>query len=328
MKLFTILTFIFVFTQIICSQENMPSKLGNQRMSWAVGLSEEDRLKMESLWKEIGEDLKDDKNPFAGTYGKTGYGSGYFLRWSVNKGFILIPYFDQNLIVDFSYGKVEITKDSEIILIPQKEMQGNGRELKITPRIWIPVKNGEFIIPKDQIAFFGNYYGGFGEFNGFPRKRNCDECGTFARRMSDNQMNVENTFIAPPNYLKFIKQPIEAQITYIGKKRISFDVTASCCGFEEKSSALSVKINAGRKQGVTRGLLFLLVDDGDDFSQVLKVTRVGEKTSEAIIFRVLDKNGKETYDGEEYDSKSESYNKIPFPPIRIGTKVTTSPIVQ
>jgi hypothetical protein len=143
------------------------------KINFYVVLSSEDRKKMETLWDEIGEKLKTEKNSLAGTYIESGYESGYLLRWSTEKGFVLIPYFDQSMIADFSYGKVEITKDSETILIPEQEMSGTGRRLIKTPRVWIPVKNGEFLVYKQQIASFGDYYGGFGEFNGFPRKVLC-----------------------------------------------------------------------------------------------------------------------------------------------------------
>jgi hypothetical protein len=327
---------LFLFQTINSQQKNYSElewqpelpKLGNNKSSFLVGLMPEDKKKMETLWNEIGEALKTEQNELAGTYAEIGYGSGYFLRWSTREGFILIPYFDQHLIVDFSYGKVEINENSEVIFTPEQEMRGKGRRFVKTPRIWIPVKNAEFLVYKEQIASFGNYYGGFDKFNGFPRKILCDECGTFARRVDDKKNDVKNSFLAPPKYLKFIKKPISGQITRIGKRWKTKNRTASCCQFETDVSALPVSINVGRKQGATRNLLFLLINAGNNFDQILKITRVNEKTSEGIVFRVLDKNGKENYDGGIYDNKSESYNQIPFPPIKIGTKVTTSPIVQ
>src|SRR5687768_15033715 len=66
--------------------------------SWDLALEPADRKRMLSLWDSIGEDLKTEKNELAGTFLKGGYNSGYFLRWSVAKGFVVVPYFDQNLI--------------------------------------------------------------------------------------------------------------------------------------------------------------------------------------------------------------------------------------
>lgn len=303
-------------------------KFKDYKSSFFVGLPPEDKKKMETLWNEIGEDLKSERSGFAGTYAETGYSSGYFLRWSTRKGFVLISYFDQHIVDDFSYGDAAFNQDSEVIFTPRREMGGTGRMFAATPRVWIPVKNGEFLVYKEQIVGFGNYYGGFGEFNGFPRKRLCDECGTFAARADDDRKSVNNSFLAPPKYVKFIKKPISGRITRVGRRWKTKNKIVSCCDFESDASALSVSINVGRKHGVTKKLLFLPVDAGDDFGQILKITRVNEKTSEGIVFRALDENGRENYDGKIYDAKSKSYNQIAFPPIGVGTKVTTSPIVR
>jgi hypothetical protein len=283
---------------------------------------------METRWDEIGEDLKTEKNSYAGTFIESGYEGGYLLRWSTAKGFVLIPYFDQSMIADFSYGKVEITKDSEIILIPEQEMSGSGRRLIKTPRVWIPVKNAEFLVYKQQIADFGDYYGGFGQFNGFPRKVLCEGCGHFARRFSDIESKPIVSFLAPPKYLKYIKNPIKAKIMFVGKRRVIKSMIASCCSFEAKASATNVLINAGSKQGVKKNLLFLLIDAGSNFDQVVKITRINKNFSHAVVLRVLDEKGKENYDGDIYDSKSESYNKIAFPPLRVGINVTTSALAK
>jgi hypothetical protein len=298
------------------------------KINFYVVLSSEDRKKMETLWDEIGENLKTEKNSLAGTYIESGYESGYLLRWSTEKGFVLIPYFDQSMIADFSYGKVEITEDSETILIPEQEMSGTGRRLIKTPRVWIPVKNGEFLVYKQQIASFGDYYGGFGEFNGFPRKVLCDGCGRFARRFDDTRNKTNVSFLAPPRYLKFIKKPITAKIMFVGKRRVIKSTIASCCTFEVKASATNVLINAGSRQGVRKNLLFLLVDAGNNFNQVVKIIRTNKNSSQAVVLRVLDEKGKENYHGDIYDSKSESYNKIPFPPLRVGINVTTSALAK
>jgi cell shape-determining protein MreC len=136
------------------------------------------------------------------------------------------------------------------------------------------------------------------------------------------------SFLAPPKYLKFIKKPITAKILFVGKRYITKSTVASCCEFEVKASATSILINAGSNQGVRKNLLFLLVDAGDNFSQVIKITRINKNSSQAVVLRELDEKGKENYNGEIYDRTSESYNKIPFPPIRVGMKVTTSPLTD
>lgn len=325
MRFSILFLFTFLLTHNIYSQDDLPSKSDNYEMSWYIPLSDEDKSQMKKIWKEIGEDLETDKNPLTGTFGERGYQGGYFLRWSVNKGFILIPYYDQNMISDFSYGKVEVTKDNEIILSPEKDLSLNSIIFRSTPRTWIPMKYGEYLVRKEEVNSFGDYFGGFGEFNGFPRKQLCDGCSTFAERMDEKRKDLNVSFFAPKQYINFIKQPINGEIISIGKRWKTKSYESSCCRFETESSALSVSVNVGKKHGVTKNLLFLLIESGDNFSQILKITKVSKNTSEGIIYRTLDENGNETYDGK-YDNESDSSPKIPFPPIRIGTKITTSPV--
>jgi hypothetical protein len=281
---------------------------------------------MTLLWDKIGQSLTQEKHDVGGTFADAGYEWGYFLRFSPKSGFILIPYWDENMISDYSYGRVELTKDSEVVFIPEKEMSGNGRGLRITPKIWVPVKNGEFIIRKEEMPSFGDFYGGFGEFNGFPRKLSCDGCGAFARRVDESQNNPVSQFIAPKKYLRFIRKPIEAKIIYVGRKYKGIRMGVG--GISEQSSITAVRISVGERSGVKKGLMFLMINAGDNFSQVLKVTRVYNRMSEGEVIRSIDKKGIEAYDGNEYDKTTESYIKVPFPPVQVGMKITTSPIVN
>jgi len=294
----------------------LPAQSQGTETTWnnGVGLNSlyvpipEMKGEIESRWNEIGEDVKTEKNPLTGTYAELGSESGYFLRWSTKKGFILIPYFDQSMVVDYSYGKVVITPDSEIKLIPEKEFTGRGRWYRKTPKVWIPAINGAFLVPKVQFTSFVDYFGGYGQFNGFPRKKFCDGCGTFAARQ-DMDGNYPKEFLAPPKYLKYIKKPIEAEIIYVGKNRKGWSTanTLHITGDKVLSSITPVLINAGQRHGVRTGLMFLLINSGDNYEQVLKITLVDANRSEGIIVRNIDAS---------------------FPALKRGIRVTTSPITQ
>lgn len=325
-----ILLFVWLFAgsdKVFSQDESTFWKNGIRYDSWYVP-DPDTKKRIESRWNEIGEDLKTEKNPLAGTYAELGYGSGYFLRWSTNKGFILVPYYDQSLIADFSYGKVEITPDSEVRLVPEKEMEGIGRSFRKTPPIWVPAAYGRYMVPRMEIASFGDYYGGFGEYNGFPRKILCDECGRFARRQEEPAGYKKAAFLVPPKYAKFMKKPITAEIVYIGRNRKERSELNPSWTFEggELSSVTPVLINAGTRQGVRAGLLFLLVDSGNNYYQVLKITKVRAGISEGIVVRSMDEKGNEAYSGKTYDKASDRYLYEPFPPLKKGVKVTTSPM--
>lgn len=296
--------------------------------SWYVPLPGM-KKELNDRWEEIGRDLETETDPLAGTFAEIGYEGGYMLRWSTKKGFLLVPYFDQSMIVDYSSGRVEITPDSEIRLIPEREMTGRGRVLKKTPLIWIPAVNGDYIVPKEDLGRFSNYYGGYGESNGFPRKFPCDGCGTFAKRQGGGAL-PRPSFVAPPKYVNAIKKPIEAKITFVGKNRraLSDQNTSWVTGEKELSSITPVLIDAGSRKGVRKGMFFLLEDGvGSNFYQVLEITRVMLRSSEGIVVRDLN-DGKEMYHSHLYDDKSKEYLYLPFKPLVKGLKVTTSALGQ
>lgn len=299
------------------------ASLDGYKSSFLVALLPEEAEKMKVLWKEIGEDLKTDRNAFSSTYISLGYGSGYFLRWSVNKGFILILYYDQSMVFDFSYGKVKVENNSEINFIAEKDLKSKYSRFKKTPQVWIPVVNSKYLIPKEQIKWFGDYYGGFGDFNGFPRKIYCGEGSLFARRVGKDTDKNQVNFLAPAKYLKFIKQPIEAEVVVVGKRRIVSSSLASGCGFAERNSATFIVINKGRKHNITKGLLFLLDEGERSYDEILKITKVNENSSEGIVYRLVDKNGKDVYDNT-YNEELKEQVGIPSPPLKKGIKVATS----
>lgn len=89
----------------------------------------------------------------------------------------------------------------------------------------------------------------------------------------------------------------------------------------ERASLTPVTIDAGRGRGLKPGLLLRLV--GEPEGQYLKVTRVLGSRSEGVVVRHV------------YDDKGEAYYDLeagvgdrrwkPFPPVRVGIRVTSTP---
>jgi hypothetical protein len=82
-----------------------------------------------------------------------------------------------------------------------------------------------------------------------------------------------------------------------------------------------VRVDAGSRQGVRRGLLFRLTGiPGDSGAhQYLKITRVRPDSSDGVVVRDLDDAGRETF----YELETDRH--LPLAPITVGTKVTTRP---
>ncbi len=324
--LINLLTFSTNFAQADNSWMLWENKVGKPR--WLnYHLQKEDALKMMSKWDEIGVGLDKSFNQFAGTYFQYGYMSGYFLRWSPEKGFIYIQYFDISHPCYFSYGKVSV-KEFEITFISEYETASLCPPTlpESMPKIWIPAYGGKYFIPKDEAERFGNFYGGFGEFNGF--YRNWMESEPFASKRLKNSKGKED-FVLPKDFEKFLKTPINAEIISVGKTEIkkynNENHLFPFYGYSEFYSATPVKIDAGLKQNVKEDLEFIILDTGDADSQTLKITKVGGKTSEAIVIRNVDEEKNAVY--WEWDEKKDEMIKKSFKPIKVGTKITTSPFV-
>ena len=284
--------------------------------AWELGLDPKDQKLLLELWDSIGEDLETNTQKLAGTYVKGGYNSGYFLRWSPNKGFIVIPYFDQNLITDFGYGKVSIVDDSDVIFTSERQLRG-GRGLERMPERWTAILG--YLVPVEQLKDFGQFRAGLGEYNEF-NGRCCEFIPSFLCSKVDGAENPIPKSI-PSKYAQFIQPPITAQLTFVGRRKVVRN-----WGYEgvlysdwmKKAILIPVTIDAGQRSGVKRDMLFNLIGE-PDFDQYLQIVSVNARTSYGYVVRNMSFKAQETY----YDNETKA--EEPLPPIRIGIRVTTSP---
>jgi hypothetical protein len=323
MKFFCVIAFLFCSFSWVSAQAETEYALWENSVGksrWLTyHLEKDDVLLMKNKWDKIEKSLESTANVYAGKYFQYGYMSGYFLTWSPEEGFIYVQYFDVEHPCYFSYGKVSV-KDFEVNFIIENETRksicpGNPS----TPPTWIPAGGGKYFIPKNESKRFGDFYGGFGEFNGFFRK--WTEDFPFAIRWKKDFKPNQN-FILPKSFQADIKTPINAEIIAVGKRSIiKFEPHFS--PFYKNSSITPVTINAGIKNGVIKGLEFILLNSEGEDSQTLKITNVGINTSKGIIIRRINDKGFEGY--YKYDEKSKYMIDTPFSPIKVGLKVSTSP---
>lgn len=320
--LFAIIFALTLFVLPSFSQED------NSWMLWENGvgkrwlvyhLEKEDALKMKGKWEEIEDSSEKSSREYAGTYYKHGYMSGYFLRWSPDKGYIYIKYFDVEHPCYFSYGDVFLN-GIEINFNPVYETKESICPGKPeTPTTWIPANGGEYLIPKTEVRDFADFYGGFGEYNGFLRKVDGDYI--FAAKWVKDFKPKQN-FVLPKGFEKFVKAPINGEIISIGKSRKA--KLENFFLFENYVTITPVQINAGKKHGVKKGFEFVLLNSDDDKYQTLIITNVSNIKSKGNVIRYIDKDGKEGF--SDYDHNKNEFVLKPFTPLRIGLKVTTSPI--
>jgi hypothetical protein len=271
------------------------------RQPLIIHSSKEEAQILKTRWQAIGEELKTTNNPYAGTYSKFGY-RGWYLRWSPSNGFVYIFHSEDIDIIDYSYGKVEV-KDSEITFIPEREMKTEFRDVKLkTPKFWISI--GSNLISKNEIKDFANYLSGLDKYNNWE----CDCAAFFSKSSPKNSPK----YIIPKQYEHLFKPPIEGKITFVGKPKI-----IDRNGFGPLFNT-PVKVNLGKNQGIKKDFSFRLFF-GDGNARKIDIVQVYYSYSIGFITDSWDMKTQKypTY----YDS--ESNKEKPFPPIRIGTKVTT-----
>jgi hypothetical protein len=327
--------FIFLFIILFSSCSYLSAQEAAKWRYWPNGLgpagywifsraSEPEIDDVKRRWDEIGESLKTTSNPFAGTYFQSG-NRGYFLRWSPEAGFVYALYYEY-FVTNYSYGRVEI-ENSVIHFVPAKDLKPieptPSRPGVLTPAEWVPAYEGRFLVHKDSLKSFADYYGGFRQFNGFPRLWNCD-CGPFAER-KDKDIDFDRNahYILPPQYMALVKEPIEGEVISVGERHSSnmpvFD------GFNERSSVTRVTLNVGSRDGVRKGMFFFLEPDFDGTNQIVKVTYVSRRSSEALVIRHVDKSGNEKYEDWKGDNES---TWVAYPKLQPGLKITTRILLE
>lgn len=305
------------------SQESEYKKWDNGigHSSWDMALEKGEWEKVIRLWDSIGEDLKTERNELAGTYVKGGYDAGYFFRWSTNRGYVLIPYFDQSLITDFSYGKVTFFDNSEVVFTPERELSGE-RSITKMPRTWTAI--GRLFVPVEMLKDYGEYVAGLGEYNEFNGACCAFVPNFLARRIDRPEKNFK--YPVPPEYERFIKQPIKAEITFVGRRKTVKDWGYGgqlYSQWMERAVLIPVGINAGGAHGVKRNMLFRLIGEpASGFDQYLQITRVRRRTASGYVVRNISGGGGETY--TDYETNQAK----PLPPVKVGAKVTTSPVLD
>jgi len=278
---------------------------------------------IEERWEQIGKDLISNKaEGWEGDYFVGGETHGSYLRWSPQHGFVLVHVNKcMAQVTGFSYGPASYAP-SLVQFFPEYTSQasdaGHGHGSHSAPSMrWIPVRwrGLNHLIPEQEMPDFGDFLAGLGKYNG------TDfwfiEMFPFYFKLGHQEANESQAPIVPPGYEKFLKQPIEATITAVGKREVKRDDTSEPESYLSGYAHVSVRfvtINAGAAHGVKPGMAFRGLESaiGDE----VKVIKVGRKTSQAVVLRSLDEHGRETYwSGQQEKS---------YPKVIVGWKLTTA----
>src|SRR5215213_2141254 len=115
---------------------------------------------------QVGEELKTTAGEFAGTYREGGEMRHSYLRWAPGGGFVYLYVYERHAVLDFSYGKVEVTPTALVFKI-EREQRGivmgfpPRLALRPTPRRWVAARwrTTNYLVPENKIEDFGKYVG-------------------------------------------------------------------------------------------------------------------------------------------------------------------------
>lgn len=297
----SIIAFAF-FISIIAFESSFGQRLDKIKLAeefgttWNVKFGDENLIStFKSRLTKLDEEISLKPHEFAGTYNFGDEFHQHYFVWTPNGGFVYLHVFENFMVYGAAYGRVKLTPD-EINLETEYEYDLNYLKPKSQTKIsaLVPVKwKGKYLIPVNQIPRFADYVAGLGEFNNL--NVFCCMSSEFLRFHGVDENHVSSSQpILPDKYRRFIKKPLDAKITFVGKQRIGnlslFEGLYQISSGEK--SLFSIRINAGKNQGVRRKMIFTLLDQLK--GQFVIVTQVNQKSSSGFLVRELD-DKKEEY---------------------------------
>lgn len=310
--------------------------------SWwtGYGIKAEDMSGAAARWKEVGDELaRAGAEGLAGDYFRGGDTSGTYMRWSPGAGFVIAQVNKCEASVrGLIYGRVKVTPTlveffPETYRIPPPPKREGEQEPKAAaaPAVirYVPVEwRGErLLVEENSMDDFGDYLSGLGEYNGRGTYVSL-ELTEFLTRMSARadesaEANARASHappVVPAGYEKFLKKPVEATVTAVGRRSLKRDYLLELpynSTQYDRASLTRVTVGAGTAQGVKDKMVFRVTEP--DEGEVVIVLRAGENESEAVVVRGLDERGVEMY--YDYDKDRERKHSE----VAAGWKLTTNP---
>jgi hypothetical protein len=303
--------------------------------SWwlADGFTDAEASAAAARWKAIGDELAGAKGAaWSGDYFRGGETHGTYMRWSPRAGFV-IAHVDkcQAMVTGLVHGRVEATPGL-VRFFPELDKHparghghgGHGAPAHREPRDvlnFVPVewRGGRMFVAEEEMPDFGDYVAGLGGYNQWVSFMFLDYT-VFFSRMGEEAAGGPPSPAVPPAYRHFLKKPVEATVTSVGRRvlRRDYHVEGENTSMTfERASLTYVTIDAGAERGVKPGMILRVVRDGDEEDSLL-VLRAGRRASTAAVVREVDERGAETYYSNA-ESRERRRSKV-----SAGWRLTTS----
>lgn len=299
--------------------------------SWWMdeGITSADAGVAAARWKEIGDDGARAAG-WAGDYFRGGETHGTYMRWSPRGGFVIARVDKcRAAVMGLVSGRVEATP-TLVQFFPELDKQsagGHGHHgatqhaakprdvLRFVPVEW---RGRRLLIAEEEMEDFGDYVAGLGRHNEYSGLFFL-EYDIFFRRSGEGAGDGGAPPVVPPDYRRFIKKPIEARVTSVGRRVLKRDYTIEGKHTSQafaRASVTPVTINAGTEHGVKEGMVFRVARPAEGDTVI--VLRAGRRTSTAAVVRDAGERGAETfYDNEQ--SRERRHSRVAR-----GWRLTTS----
>lgn len=304
--------------------------------SWwlADGFTDAEASAAAARWKAIGDELAGAKGAaWTGDYFRGSDTHGTYLRWSPRAGFV-IAHVNKcaAMVMGIVHGRVEATAElvrffPELDKHPARGHGGHGGHaagahavprdvLNFVPVEW---RGGRVLVAEKEMADFGDYVAGLGRHNRWGGNMFLDYTMFFSRTGEDEAGGSPSPAV-PPAYRRFLKKPVEARVTSVGRRVLKRDYQIESENTSmtfERASLTYVTIDAGAERGVKPGMILRVVRDDDEEDSLL-VVRAGRRASTAAVVREVDERGAETYYSNS-ESREKRRSKV-----TAGWRLTTS----
>jgi hypothetical protein len=289
-------------------------------------------------WNAIGADNGlQGASVWAGDYFSGGDTHGTYVRWSQKSGY-LMAHVDkcQAKVMGLSYGRVEVMP-ARIAFYPdldkviRKSHVSSHLHSRNPPTVirYVPIKwrSKLFLVDESEMSDFGDYLVGLGKFNGREGFLDLEYERFLARatnKTKDNRVDEHLAVsdsdqpIVPIGDEHFLKKPVEAAVTSVGKTRVarsySYETLDGAAITHERVLLTFVSVNAGIDKGLKYGMFLRVVNSATGDS--VRIVRVGRSSSTGVVIRDLPQEGEPT---------SEETEERPPSKIKAGWQLTTSP---
>jgi len=232
-------------------------------------------------------------------YGETGIGGKKFI-WNSVGGFFYFYFYHE--LKSFYFGTAANFPGFVELNYEELPIPGINKSKSAKPKL-VKVKLGEkhFLVPENRLQDFCNLAAGL--------NKQSDDFNYYWTKEEDIEKRVFGLPVFSSSYKRFLRNPLEAKIIGIGKKKV-IPNEQSTKEYNFDDILYPVTINAGINKNLKIGMNFFVEDSGE----WIEITNVLQNKSNGFIRRNFDENMQE----QCRDSEGGSGQTIPCKKIKSG----------